>query len=438
LNHIEIKNGCIIDPKNQINQQGSLYLSHGKIRAIFEKPMGFQADYVLDARHKIVCPGFVDLSARLREPGQTQKATFASEIKAAASAGVTSLCLPPDTHPVIDTPAMVELIKDKAEKCHYSQIYPIGALTQGLGGQKLSSMLALKSAGCIAVSNATVPLENLVILRRAMEYAAGHQLTLFYRPDEASLSQNGCAHEGVFATHYGLHAIPEAAESIAVAQCLELAELTGCRIHFSQISSGRSIIKIQQACKYGLNVTVDVAIHQLILSENDIEPFNSAYHVIPPFRSDDDRTYLQAGVASGTINAICSDHQPHDLDAKLGAFSETEPGISSLESLLPLTLKLVEDKMIALSDALACLSSKPADILGLEAGALTEGFSADICIFDPEKQWQVNDKNWLSAGKNTPFWGQLLKGRVTHTFQKGQLIYTLEKNHETHTLITHH
>ncbi|MCK5925716.1 MAG: amidohydrolase family protein, partial [Methylococcales bacterium] len=210
--------------------------------------------------------------------------------------------------------------------------------------------------------------------------------------------------------------------------CLELAKLTDCRIHFSQISSRRSIIKIQQAHKYGLDVTVDVAIHQLLLSEQDIEPFNSAYHVIPPFRGEDDKKHLQKSVATGIINAICSDHQPHDLDAKLGAFSETESGISSLETLLPLTLKLVEANVLSLSDALACLTLKPAEILGINAGTLTQGMPADICVFNPDELWQVNDKNWLSAGKNTPFWGQTLKGRVTHTFQKGQLIYTLEKS----------
>ncbi|MCK5897766.1 MAG: dihydroorotase [Methylococcales bacterium] len=428
MKRIEIKQGRVIDPVNNIDKIGALYISDGKIAAVFDKPQGFEADEIIDVKNAIVCPGFIDLSARLREPGQTQKATFRSETKAAASAGITSLCLPPDTAPVIDTPAVTKLIKDKAEAVGYSQIYPIGALTQGLDGKRLSAMLALKSAGCIAVSNANAPLKNLVILRRAMEYAAGHQLTLFYRPDEPSLSQQGCAHEGVFATHYGLPAIPEAAESIAVAQCLELAELTECRIHFSQISSRRAIIKIQQAQKYGLDVTADVAIHQLLLSEQDIEPFNSAYHVIPPFRAKEDKKYLQESLATGIVKAICSDHQPHDLDAKLGAFSETESGVSALETLLPLTLKLVEANVLSLSDALACLTLKPAEILGINAGTLTQGMPADICVFNPDELWQVNDKNWLSAGKNTPFWGQTLKGRVTHTFQKGQLIYTLEKS----------
>lgn len=426
MTRIKIKYGRIIDPANQIDEIGSLYIADGKILSIFNKPQGFKADQVIDATNLIVCPGFIDLSARLREPGQTQKATFASETKAAASAGITSLCLPPDTKPIIDTPAIAELIKDKAEKVNYPQIYPIGALTQGLAGKGLSSMFALKSAGCIAVSNANEPLNSLVVLRRAMEYASSHDLTVFYRPDEASLSHNGCAHEGVFATHYGLPSIPEAAESIAVAQCLELAELTGCRVHFSQISCKRSVIKIQQAKKYGLNVTADVAIHQLHLSEQDIEPFNSVYHVLPPLRSETDKKYLQEGLANGSIDAICSDHQPHDLDAKLGAFPETEAGMSSLETLLPLTLKLVENHAISLSHAIESLTSKPAQCLGLKAGALTVGYNADVCIFNPQKNLEINHQNWLSAGKNTPFWGQSLKGRVTHTLQAGKLIYTLE------------
>lgn len=429
MSQIEIKYGRIIDPSNNIDQVGSLYIAEGKILALFEQPNGFNADKTIDATHCIVCPGFIDLSVHLREPGQTQKATIASETLAAASAGITSLCLPPDTQPVIDTPAVTELIKDKAEKVNYPNIYPLGALTQGLMGKKISAMFALKSAGCIAVSNANKPLDSLVILRRAMEYAAGHGLTIFYRPDEPSLSDEGCAHEGIMATHYGLPSIPEAAESIAVAQCLELAELTGCKIHFSQLSCKRSIIKIQQAKKYGLNVTADVAIHQLHLSENDIEPFNSVYHVLPPLRSEEDKKYLQEGLANGTINAICSDHQPHNLDAKLGAFPETEAGISALETLLPLTLKLVENHVLSLSHALASLSSEAAIILGLDkTGSLTPTYDADICIFDPEKTWQVNETNWISAGKNTPFWKQTMKGRVIHTLQKGNLIYSLETN----------
>lgn len=428
MSSIEISGGRVIDPANQIDNIGSVYIANGKILSLFEKPADFNAERIINADNLIVCPGFIDLSVRLREPGQSFKATFASETRAAASAGVTSLCLPPDTNPPIDTTAVAELIKDKAERSHYEEIYPIGALTQRLAGTELSSMFALKEAGCIAVSNAQFPLSSLAVLRRAMEYASSHDLLLIYRPDEPSLNNKGCAHEGLFATHYGLPGIPEAAESIAVAQCLDLAELTGCRVHFSQISSKRSVIKIQQAKKYGLKVSADVAIHQLHLSEQDIEPFNSAYHVLPPFRTEMDKKYLQEGLANGTIDAICSDHQPHDIDAKLGAFPETSPGIASLETLLPLTLNLVENNVCSLSHAIASLTQKPAQVLGLKKGVLTMDYVADICIFDPHSTWEVNTQNWKSAGLNTPFWGKTLTGRVTHTIQTGKLIYVHNTN----------
>ncbi|NOU22314.1 MAG: dihydroorotase, partial [Methyloglobulus sp.] len=330
---IVIENGRIIDPANNLDRLGSVYIDDGKILSTIYKPTGFNPDQIVDARNKIVCPGFIDLSTRLREPGQSRKATFASETAAAAAAGVTTLCLQPDTVPVIDAPAIAELIKDLAEKSGYQQILPIAALTQKLEGTELSAMLALKQAGCVAVSNANQPVKNLLILRRAMEYAASHDLLFIYRPNDFWLANNGCIHEGAVSTRYGLPSIPDAAETIALAQCLELAELTGCRVHFGQLSSRRSVIKLHQAKKYGLAVSADVAIHQLHLTEDDIIPFDSAYHVLPPFRTNADKASLREGLASATIDSICSDHQPHDLDAKLGAFPETEPGVSSLETL---------------------------------------------------------------------------------------------------------
>ena len=420
---IVIENGRVIDPANKIDRLGSVYIIDGKIASVTNEPAGFVADKVIDASKQIVCPGFIDLSTRLREPGQSRKATFASETAAAAAAGITTLCLQPDTVPVIDARAVAELIKDQAEKSGYTQILPIAALTQRLEGNELSAMLALKDAGCIAVSNANKPLKNLLVLRRAMEYAASHDLLLIYRPNEHSLANNGCVHEGIISTHYGLPSIPDAAETIALAQCLELAELTGCRVHFGQLSSRRSVIRLYQAKKYGLSVSADVAIHQLHLTEDDIIPFDSAYHVQPPLRSISDKAALREGLANGTIDSICSDHQPHDLDAKLGAFPETEPGVSSLETVLPLMLKLVAEQAISLEQGIAALTHKPAQILKLESGALTPGFAADLCIFDPEQEWQINSANWRSQGVNTPFWGQTFKGKVTQTLQAGKVIY---------------
>ncbi len=422
---ILIKQGRIIDPANERDDIGSVFVADGKIVSVLTEPEGFVADEVIDAEGKVICPGFIDLSTRLREPGHSRKGTFKSETAAAASAGVTSLCLQPDTKPVIDTPAVAELIKELAQKAHYPQVYPIAALTQGLEGNELSSMLSLKQAGCIAVGNASRPISNLLILRRAMEYAASHDLVFMCRPNDYWLGNQGCAHEGAFATRYGLPGIPDTAETIAVDQYLELAVLTGCQVHFGQISCRRAVIKIQQAQKYGMQVTADVAIHQLHLTEEDMVPFDSAYHVLPPFRTAKDKEYLRQGLAGGIIGCICSDHQPHDLDAKLGAFPETEPGISALETLLPLTLKLVSQHAITLEQGVAALTQTPAVILGLKAGALTPGFAADICIFDPDLQWRVDSENWRSKGVNTPFWGGYLTGRVTETLQAGRLIYQL-------------
>ena len=430
MTQILIKNGQLIDPANKINRTGSIYIVEGKIVSVTDEPVGFKPDTIIDAQNKLVCPGFIDLSTRLREPGQSRKATFKSETLAAASAGMTTLCLQPDTHPVIDTPAVAELIKELAKKAGYPQIYPIAALTRKLEGTELSSMLTLKQAGCIAVGNANHPVRNLLILRRAMEYAVSHDLLFMFRPNDYWLGNNGCAHEGAFATRYGLPSIPEAAETIALAQCLELVELTGCRVHFGQLSCRRSVIKVHQAKKYGLQVSADVAAHQLHLTENDIIPFDSNYHVLPPLRTEEDKRYMRQGLAIGTINSICSDHQPHDIDAKLGAFPETEPGVSSLETLLPLMLKLVAEGVISIEQGIASLTANPARVLRIDSGALTVGFNADVCVFDPELEWQVNAENWKSQGMNTPYWGQTFKGRVTHTLQAGKLIYSLENgNH---------
>jgi dihydroorotase len=408
---LKIQNGRIIDAANALDFIGDMYIQDGKIVAFNDAPLNFQTDDIIDATNQIVCAGFVDLSVRLKN--------VAKETAVAASSGVTSFCVQPDISPIIDTPEVVKHLKDSAKS---TQVHFIGALTQKLEGNELSSMLSLKQAGCIAVSNGNFPVKNLLILRRAMEYAASHDLLFIYRPNEFSLSNGGCAHEGAMATRYGLPSIPEAAETIALEQCLELAELTGCRVHFGQLSSKRAVIKLQQAKKYGLAVTADVSMHQLHLTENDVIPFDSNYHVIPPFRSIEDRDFLRAGLLNGTIDAICSDHQPHNLDSKLAAFPETKAGISSLETLLPLLLKLVDENVIDLAQGLALLNTKPATILGLKTGELSIGSAADICIFDPNLEWRVDADLWHSEGINTPFWHQTLKGRVIHTIQAGKFL----------------
>ena len=349
MNKIVISGGTVVDPANKVNRKTSVYIADGRIVALGNAPDGFDWDREIHVPEQIICPGFIDVCARLREPGEEHKGSIASETHAAIRAGITTLCCPPDTRPVIDTPAVVELIKDEATRVGKSKVLPIGALTQGLIGESLSEMSALTRAGCIALSNADKPLASTLVLRRAMEYATSFDLLIIIRPDDPALRDGGCAHEGRISTHLGLPGIPEAAETAALAQVLALVAQLGAQVHFSRLSCAASVRLIELAQQEDLAVTADVSAHQLHLSEHDIWNFNPYCHVIPPLRSERDREGLRRGVATGIVSAICSDHQPHEQGAKLEVFAATEPGISSLETVLPLTLKLVDENVLTLS-----------------------------------------------------------------------------------------
>jgi dihydroorotase len=420
---ILIQGGRVIDPAGPIDSVHDLYLADGRVVALGAKPDGFTADRVIPAQGRIVCPGFIDLCARLREPGHEYKATIAGESEAAAASGITTLCCPPDTDPVVDTPAVANLIREKAQRAGKVRVLPIGALTRGLQGKDLSAMSALKGAGCLAVSNAHAPMANTLVLRRALEYAASHDLLVIVRPEDPHLADLGCVHEGPVGTRMGLPGIPYAAETVAVAQVLALIEHTGARVHFAQISCVRAARAIARAQEKGMPVSADVAAHQLHLTEADIEGFDALCHVRPPLRGRADRDALQEAVRDGVIAAICSDHQPHEPDAKLDAFPSTEPGMASLETLLPLALSLVDEGVLSLNRAIAALTSGPAAVLGLDSGTLRPGAPADICVFDPEARWTVGEGTWLSGGRNTPFWGKTFTGRVSHTLLAGRVVF---------------
>lgn len=420
---LSITGGRLIDPANGVDARLDLHIADGQVVAIGEAPQGFQAQQTIDASGQVVCPGLIDLAARLREPGQEYKATIASETEAAAKGGVTTLCCCPDTDPVLDTPADAALVVRRAKRAAKSRVLPVGALTKQLQGQELSEMTALTHAGCVALSNGYHPLASTLVERRAMEYAATFGLTLILRPEDAALRDGGCAHEGPVSSRLGLPGVPEAAETVAVARDLALAGHSGCRVHFRSLSAAASVRLLQQARNNRLPVSADVAIHQLHLTEMDIEGFEAMCHVRPPLRSLRDRDGLRDGVAQGTISAICSDHQPHDADAKLAPFPSTAHGISGIETLLSLTLKLVDEGVLPLGEALARLTAGPAGILGLPLGQLGVGASADVCIFDPERYWRVEAQQLLSAGKNTPFDGWELPGVVTRTLLEGRTIY---------------
>jgi len=425
MTDIIIKNGRLIDPANNIDQIADIKISHGKIDAIEAGNTIAAGDArVIDAIGLTVIPGLVDCCARLREPGLENKATIQSETVAAARAGITTLCCPPDTDPVIDEPAVVELINRKTENSAHSHVVTLGALTSGLHGEHLSEMFALQQAGCVGVSNCRKPVENALILKRAFAYAATFGLRVFIEPDEHWLSIGGCAHEGKIATRLGLKGIPVSAETIAIARALELVAETGASAHFGRLSSARSAEMISRAKNEQLPVTADVSAHQLHLTEQDISSFNSACHVIPPLRTQRDVEALRSAVADGTIDAICSDHQPHNIDAKQSPFASTEAGISALETMLPLCLRLSQHNGLNLSEVINKITRAPANILGQDAGTLSIGANADICLFDENEDWQLTTDTIHSHGKNTPFLGWNFQGKVKHSIIDGMLLFS--------------
>ena len=425
---IKISGGRLIDPGNRIDALLDLYIVDGRIAAIGAAPDGFSADIELAAGGLVVIPGLIDLCARLREPGQEHKASIDSECRAAAAGGITTLCCPPDTNPVIDTPAVVELIRHRTQQVSAARVVTLGALTRGLRGEQLSEMAALQQAGCVGVSNAMMPLASTLIERRTFEYAATFGLTVFLHADDAALSANGCIHEGQLSTRLGLPGIPQAAETVAVARDLALIQQTGVRAHFCRLTTQPAVRMVARAQFDGIPVSADVAIPNLYLSELDTIEFGADYHFIPPLRTQEDRDELRKGVLSGTLSALCSDHQPHEPDAKLAPFPATEPGASGVDSLLPLTLKLVEEQQNLLPDVIARVTSGPAKILNIPYGDLSVGRAADLCIFDPNSSWRLDETSMNSQGKNTPFRGWEMPGRVRYTLRDGHIIYSSENS----------
>jgi dihydroorotase len=420
---ISIHNGRLIDPANGIDALLDLHIEDGHVTAVGPAPPGFRAELSLDAEAQVVCPGLVDLAVRLREPGAEHKADIASETAAAAAGGITTLCCAPDTEPVVDTPAVAELIRQRAERVGKARVLPQGALTQGLAGEHLSEMAALRDTGCVAVSQAGRPLKNTLVQRRALEYATTFGLICMLEPVDHALMGGGCAHEGRISTRLGLPGIPEAAETVAVARDLALAEQTGARLHFRGLSSAKGARQVAQARAENPRLSADVSIHQLHLVEDDLAGFDTQCHVLPPLRTAADREGLRRALADGTIEAICSDHQPHEPDAKTNPFPSTAPGISGLDTLLPLTLALVSDGVLDLVTAIDRLTCGPARILEQPFGRLEAGRPADICIFDPQAEWTLIPGSMHSRGRNSPFLGRELKGRVSWTLLEGRVVF---------------
>jgi dihydroorotase len=420
---IHIKNGRLIDPKQGVDAVQDVFIAKGRIIAIGDAPSEFQASRTIDAQSLIVCPGLVDLSVRLREPGLEYKATLESEMGAAVAGGVTSFACPPDTDPPLDEPGLVEMLKHRAKNLNQAHVYPIGALTQGLRGERLTEMAELNDAGCVVFGQPDGLLPNLRVLMQAMRYASTFGFSVWLRPQEISLTNDGVAHDGEVATRLGLPTVPVCAETVALSNIILLAKETGVRVHLCRVSSAEGLAMIRTAKQQGLPLTCDVTVNHMHLSDMDIGFFDSNCHLMPPLRSYSDRDALRHGLLDGTIDAICSDHAPVDEDAKLLPFGQSEIGATGVELLLPLTLKWGMEMRLPLLKVLAKITSDPAQILGIDAGRLSVGSAADICIFDPDYYWKVTPSAILSQGKNTPFLGMELPGGIKYTLVNGHIVY---------------
>jgi len=430
---ILITDGRVVDPASGRDERADVAIDAGRIVAIGRAAPDFEPARRIDASGCIVMPGLVDLAARLREPGREHEGMLESELKAAAAGGITSLVCLPDTEPPLDEPGLVEMLKFRARKMSSCRLFPLGALTRGLEGEVLTEMAKLSEAGCVGFSQADRPVRDTMVMLRAMQYAATFGHTVWLRPQDGWLGK-GVAASGAVATRLGLSSVPVAAETVALHTIIELVRATGARVHLCRLSSSAGVALVRAAKAEGLPVTADVSVHSLHLTDDDIGYFNADMRLTPPLRQGADRDALRAALADGTIDALVSDHNPVDDDAKNLPFAEAEPGASAVELLLSLALKWGQEMGLGLPRTLARVTSDPVRVLGAglgplsaSAGRLVEGGVADICVADPAATWQVTREALTSQGKHTPFdfaaSGTALPGRVRATVLAGGMSF---------------
>jgi dihydroorotase len=427
----------VIDPASGLDGVADVAISDGKIAGIGavgatgQAADGFVAEQTIEAKGLHLLPGLVDLCARMREPGHEHAGMLASETKAAAAGGVTTLVCPPDTEPVLDEPGLVEMLRQRAAKLHGVRVLPLGALTMGLKGESLTEMAELMDAGCVGMGHASVPIANPVVLLRALQYAATFGLTVHLRANDAQLSKGGVAASGAVATRLGLPSVSVASEAIALQTLFELMRSSGARVHVGAISSARGVDLIRAAKAEGLPITADVSVHNLHLIDADIGHFDSRLRLDPVLRQQRDRDALRKGLADGTLDALVSDHMPVGPDEKQVPFAEATPGATAVELLLSLCVKWAQADGVALVLALARITSGAAAVLGSSApkaaGQLAVGSRADLCLVDLSAEWQASPQTLHSQSSLSPFAadlnGMALPGRVLGTWVAGQRVF---------------
>lgn len=417
---ILIKNGHVIDPANNIDEKLDLLIADGKI-AKLGKPGSISPNgaELIDATGKLVVPGLIDMHVHLREPGFEYKETIATGTAAAEAGGFTSVCCMPNTNPINDNRSVAEFILSQAKGAP-ARVYPIAAITKGSKGEELTEMGELHDAGCFAVSDDGKPVMSAGIMRRAMEYSRIFDLLVISHCEDLSLSGKGVMNEGFVSTELGLRGIPRAAEDVMTGRDIALAEQTVSRLHIAHVSTAGSVELIRAAKKRGVKVTAETCPHYFTLTEEAVRGYNTMAKMNPPLRTAADVTAVKEGLKDGTIDVIATDHAPHAQDEKSGEFDYVPFGIIGLETALGLTLKLVQEGVLSLPDAVKKLSLNPAKALKIPGGTLSTGADADIAIIDPDLDWTVDSSLFKSKSRNTPFNGWKLRGRAVRTIVQGR------------------
>ena len=406
---VKIENVRVLDPIKKTDTVETVYIENGHRVEANEN-----IAETIDGQGKWLMPTMVDLCARLREPGQQQHGTLKSEGKAARENGILHVITPPDSKPIVqDNGALIHGLVEKAMLDGGIYLQVIGAQTQGLKGNQPANMAGLKKGGCTAVTNANEAFANDDVVIRSLEYAAGLDMTVVFYAEEHQIAKDGCVHEGFMASRQGLPTIPALAETIAIAKYLLMIEATGVRAHFGLLSCGASVELIKAAKAKGLPVTADVAMHQLHLTDQLIDGFNSLAHVRPPLRSESDKELLRQGVKEGVIDAICTHHEPLSSSAKMAPFAETQPGFTAFDSYIPFGIQLVNEGLFTPLEWVEKVTIKPAQVANMAAQWAQE---AGLVLIDPTTEWVLSKDSIISQGKNTPLINQQVIGKVVKIF----------------------
>jgi dihydroorotase len=416
-----ICNGRVVDPANGIDEVCDLWITDGRINGVGK--FDGKAENTIDVTGQVVCPGLIDMHVHLREPGQEWKEDIESGSRAAVAGGVTSICCMPNTGPHIDHAGIARQIIERGRQVGLCNVHPIGAVTKNLDGKELTEMRELSRSGCVAFSDDGMPIWHAGVMRKALEYASSFDYMVIQHAEEKQLTGGGAINEGWVSTQLGVSGMPAEGEDSMVGRDIMLARRTDARYHVAHISTRGAVDLVRRARAEGLKVTTEAAPHHFALTEEEVLGFNADAKMSPPLRTEEDRLAVIEGLRDGTIEVIATDHAPHHEDDKRCGLSCAAFGIVGLETVLPVSLDLVRDGVLSLTDMIAKLTSNPATLLGLDSGTLSPGTAADICIFDQDAKWTVDRNKLVSKGSNTPWHGKEMTGRVTHTIKDGRIVY---------------